>query len=50
MGAVSDFMGLRIPVAAGAALMILAWLWARRRAGQIEAMMEPEIQPERPPA
>jgi predicted MFS family arabinose efflux permease len=31
MGAISEATGLRLPVAAGAALCFVLWLWARRR-------------------
>ena len=31
MGAVSEVTGLRLPVAVGAALCFVLWLWARRR-------------------
>jgi hypothetical protein len=31
MGAASEGLGLRVPVAAGAVFCIAAWLWARQR-------------------
>ncbi len=40
MGAISEFAGLRWPVAGGAALCILLWLWARRYQAQMAAALE----------
>ena len=40
MGAASELLGLRIPVALGAALCIVAWYWAHRRRGELETTLE----------
>lgn len=40
MGVASDAMGLRLPVAIGAALCVLCWLWAYKRRRQMEAVLE----------
>ncbi len=40
MGAASEAIGLRLPVAIGAALCILAWYWAHRHRREIESVLE----------
>ena len=40
MGAASEFLGLRIPVAIGAAICIVACYWAFLRRGEIETALE----------
>jgi len=39
MGAASEWFGLQLPVAVGAAVCIAAWLWLVRRQGRIAAAM-----------
>jgi len=40
IGGLSEAFGLRLPVAGGAAICILGWLWAHARRHQIEAYLE----------
>src|SRR3546814_1217861 len=40
MGAASEFVGLRIPVAVGAVLCIGAWWWAERRRRPMQRVLE----------
>ncbi|MFN4089529.1 MAG: MFS transporter [Alphaproteobacteria bacterium] len=40
MGAASEFIGLRIPVAIGAVLCIVVWVWALRRRRAMAAILE----------
>lgn len=40
MGTASEWLGLRLPVAIGAALCILAWYWAHLRRKEMEATLE----------
>lgn len=40
MGALSELFGLRAPIAVGAVICLLVWLWALRVRGQIAEVME----------
>ena len=42
MGALSSYVGFRWPVAGGAALCLLVWLWAHRRRRAMAAELEHE--------
>jgi MYXO-CTERM domain-containing protein len=42
MGGLSSFVGLQWPVAGGAALCIVLWLWARRRRRVMAQALEVE--------
>ncbi|MDP6175558.1 MAG: MFS transporter, partial [Rhodospirillales bacterium] len=42
MGAIAEFAGLRIPVAGGAILCVLLWVWARRRQTRMAEALEKE--------
>lgn len=41
IGALSDWIGLRLPLAGGALLVLLVWLWIWRRRDSIAAALEP---------
>ncbi|HLJ63753.1 MAG TPA: MFS transporter [Stellaceae bacterium] len=43
MGWLSSFWGLQLPVALGAGLCLLFWVWARSRQGFIEEALEREV-------
>ena len=45
MGAASEALGLRLPVAAGAVICLLAWYWAHRRRHAIERALEAPAPP-----
>ena len=42
MGTASEFVGLRIPVAAGALALFALWLWLRPRRDRLAAHLEGE--------
>lgn len=45
IGGLSEAFGLRLPVAGGAAICILGWLWAFRRRREMEAHLEASVPP-----
>ncbi len=50
MGTASEWFGLQIPVAVGAVVCIIAWLWLLRRQGRIAAAMGEGHDPLKPDA
>lgn len=42
MGWLASFHGLRIPIAAGAAICLILWVWAKRREAEMAESLETE--------